>query len=101
MTQQWIRDYMLLALRIDKVFHGFAGSWFVDYYYGPPELKTAADSEPAAPAAARVRAATALLDALPAQSFAPQRAASLEKQATAIELIARKLSGEHFALEEE
>ena len=42
-----------------------------------------------------------LADALPAQSFMPNRVAYLGKHVTAMEMLCRKLSGEHFSLIEE
>ncbi len=39
MSEQWLRDYIQLALRIDKVFHIVVDLPFVDYYYGPSEWK--------------------------------------------------------------
>ena len=42
-----------------------------------------------------------LADALPAQVFAPNRIAYLGKHVKALEMLCRKLSGEHFSLEEE
>lgn len=37
MSEQWLQDYILLALRIDKAIHKFTDNPFVDAYYGPPE----------------------------------------------------------------
>lgn len=101
MSEDWVREYVLLALRIDKLFRRFAHSWFVDVYYGPPDRKAAVDAEPETPPADLVRAAIALADALPAQGFEPQRAAYLERQVRAMETVCRTLSGERFSLADE
>lgn len=101
MSEPWSREYILLALRIDKAFRHVAGSWFVDYYYGPREWKVLVETEPALPAPQLVRAAGALADSLPTQGFEQHRATYLGKQVVAMEVVCRKLSGETFPLEEE
>ncbi len=101
MSEQWFRDYVLLQFRIDKALRKFSESRFVDYYYGPPEWRAAVENEPETPALDLVRAAAALLDALPAQGFEARRAMYLSKQVIALETVCRKLNGESFALEDE
>lgn len=101
MNEQWFREYVLLAFRINKAIRKFSESRFVDYYYGPPEWKAAAEAEAETPAADLVRKAMALADALPAQGFEKHRAAYLEKQVMALETVCRKLNGEAFSLEDE
>ena len=99
--QEWFRDYVQLQFRIDKSIRKFTESRFVDYYYGPPEWKAAVEQEAETPAPDLVRAATALLDALPAQGFEEHRALYLSKQVVALETVCRKLNGETFTLEDE
>ncbi|MEM8529243.1 MAG: hypothetical protein AAGF95_00265 [Chloroflexota bacterium] len=101
MNNDWLQNYIQLGLRIDKVLQRTTGSWFVDYYYGPPEWKADVDTEPDPEPLNLLREATHLLDSLPLQQFETQRANYLEKQVQAIETITRKLNGETFALEEE
>lgn len=36
MNEQWIRDYIMLAFRIQRAFRLCGASWYVDNYYGPP-----------------------------------------------------------------
>lgn len=100
MSEQWCRDYVLLALRINNVLRA-VHSWFDDPYYGPPEWKATVDQEPKLPAADLVRAATALADALPAQGFEQRRGAYLGKQVRAMETFCRKAAGERLALADE
>jgi len=45
MSEQWFREYVLLAFRMDKAIRKFSESRFVDYYYGPPEWKAAVEGE--------------------------------------------------------
>jgi len=99
MNEQWFREYVLLAFRMDKAIRKFTESRFVDYYYGPPEWKAEAEAEK--PADELVRDAMALEDALPEQGFEAHRATYLEKQVVALETVCRKLNGETFSLEEE
>lgn len=101
MSDQWFRDYIQLQFRIDKAIRKFTESRFVDYYYGPPEWKSAVELEAETPAPDLVRAATRLLDTLAEQGFAEHRALYLSKQVIALETVCRKLNGETFALEDE
>jgi len=55
MSEQWFREYVLLAFRIDKAIRKFSESRFVDYYYGPPEWKAAAEAAAEMPAAELVK----------------------------------------------
>ncbi len=101
MNEPWFREYVLLAFRIDKAIRKFSESRFVDYYYGPPEWRAAAEAEADMTAAELVRNAMALAEHLPAQGFETHRATYLEKQVMALETVCRKLNGETFSLEDE
>ncbi|HEU0003819.1 MAG TPA: hypothetical protein VFQ36_23130 [Ktedonobacteraceae bacterium] len=101
MSEQWFRDYVQLQFRMDKAIRKFTESRFVDYYYGPAEWKAAVENEAEKPTPDLVRAAMALLDALPAQGFEEHRALYLSKQVIALETVCRKLNGETFTLEDE
>ena len=61
MSEDWFRNYIQLAWRLDKLFHMHVGLPFVDYYYGPPEWKNQGQSEPEHEPSALVHAATTLL----------------------------------------
>ena len=101
MNEQWFKDYVLLQFRMGKAIRKYTESRFVDYYYGPPEWKALAEAESETPAPDLVRAAMALLDALPAQGFDAHRVTYLSKQVIALETVCRKLNGEMFSLEDE
>ena len=58
-------------------------------------------SEPELEAADLVHQAMKLEDALPAQGFASNRIVYLGKHVKAMEMLCRKLSGEHFTLKDE
>ncbi|HEY1390127.1 MAG TPA: hypothetical protein VGF38_16440 [Ktedonobacterales bacterium] len=101
MHEQWFRDYILLAFRMEKAIRKFTDSRFVDYYYGPPEWKAEAEAETEREPSALVRDAMALEDTLAEQGFEAHRATYLEKQLIALETVCRKLHGETFTLEDE
>jgi len=101
MTTQWCKEYILLALRMDKVIQNFTESRFVDHYYGPSEWKANVLAEAERSPEALVRDAMALEDALAGQNFDAHRTTYLEKQVVALETVCRKLAGETFSLEEE
>jgi hypothetical protein len=45
MNNRWLKDYMLLALGIDKSLRRFSDKPYVDYYYGRPELKERVEAD--------------------------------------------------------
>lgn len=101
MHEQWFRDYVLLAFRMDRAIRKFTDSRFVDYYYGPQEWKAEAEAEAEWEPSALVRDAMALEDTLAEQGFEAHRATYLEKQLIALDTVCRKLNGETFTLEDE
>ncbi|MGZ3615444.1 MAG: hypothetical protein ACXWOL_00570 [Ktedonobacteraceae bacterium] len=101
MSETWLHDYILLAFRIHRLVQIAYDCPFVEEYYGPPELRTQAESEQEPKAADLVRQTMMLGDALPAQGFASNRIVYLGKHVKAMEMLCRKLCGEHFSLKEE
>lgn len=101
MHEQWCKEYILLAFRMDNVIRKFTESRFVDHYYGPPAWKAEAEAEAARSPSELVRDAMALEDTLAAQGFDAHRTTFLGKQLVALETVCRKLNGETFPLEEE
>lgn len=99
-VEPWIRDYVLLAFRIDQQLRA-VDSYLVDAYYGPPTWRTVVENAPSTAPIELVRQAAQLADMLPAQGFSAQREAFLVRQVRALETISRKLDGEIFAPEEE
>ena len=100
MIHPWIKEYILLALRIDKAFRRMDDWPFVDYFYGPAELRADVEREEEKSGAELARAAIALGDALPAQNFERSRANFLEKHVSTMEVLCRKLSGQRFIMQE-
>src|SRR5689334_18414626 len=98
MSETWLHEYMLLALRIHSVVQKAYDCPFVEAYYGPPEWRVQAEAEPESKPAELVSQALVLSEALPAQGFDPNRTAFLSKHVKAMETLCRKLSGERFSL---
>ncbi len=101
MSETWLQNYILLALRLHKVVQARYGSPFVEGYYGPPVWRAQVEAEPEMEASDLVRQAMTLADTLPIQGFASSRVLYLSKQVKAMETVGRKLSGESFQLLEE
>jgi len=88
------RDYLLLALRLDQHRPGH-----VDAYYGPADLKAAADMESLRPPTRLVEDAMALRERLPAEVADPGRREFLRAQLVALEAQARETAGEEIPYE--
>jgi hypothetical protein len=89
------RDYLLLALRLDQHRPGL-----VDGYYGPADLKLAADTE-SLPSPARLADEAVRLQArLPDEVPDPGRRAWLAAQLVALETQAREAAGEVLPYED-
>ncbi|HEX5591657.1 MAG TPA: hypothetical protein VFX65_15290, partial [Candidatus Limnocylindrales bacterium] len=88
------RDYLLVALRLDQHRPGL-----VDAYYGPAELKAAADMEQRRPPARLADDAAALRDRLPSEVADPERREWLRAQLVALETQAREAAGEALPYE--
>lgn len=83
------REYLLLALRLDQHRPGL-----VDAYFGPADLKAAADMEALRPPSRLVDDAAALLASLPDAVEDPDRRAWFRAQVGALEAQARAAAGE-------
>ena len=96
----WIQDYLTLCFQVDAALRRQGMEMFIDYYYGPAEVKEATlAGEELSLQEAKGRAEK-LLERLPAQGFEAQRSAYLEKQAVALRTFARVFSGEELSLDE-
>ncbi len=101
MNDQWIEDYTLLALRIDKLLRGFSDKPYIDYYYGAPELRAKVEAEAEVPAGELTEDAQVLIATLSGQGFEARRSRYLHKHVVAMETMSRKMNGESFSLEDE
>jgi hypothetical protein len=100
MNEQWLHDYTVLALRLNKAV------WLSTSYqpveeYQPPEWEEQVLHEQVHPADMLLRDAQQLQETLPLQPFEPQRTAYLTRQLCALETVSRRLLGEHFSLQEQ
>lgn len=84
-----VRDYLLLALRLDRLRPGSVGGGT-----GVGALRALVRDEPAPSAPALVRAAGRLVGELPAVGLAPERERFLAAQLAALECTARRLVGQ-------
>jgi len=83
------RNYLALALGIDRHFEGF-----VDAYFGPPELRAEAQAGEPRPLPALAAAARELAAAVQASDSGPQRKGFLTLQVRAMSAVLRALAGE-------
>jgi hypothetical protein len=94
--QEWLRDYALLALRVNRHTTGSAmGTVLI--YRGPEEWRALAEQEEPPPAGRLAEDADALLARVP---FEPGRAEYLAAQVRALRAVARRLAGEEAPLPE-
>jgi len=100
LSERWLHDYIVLALRLNKATQQSIPYAPVEEYQ-PPEWHEQVLHEPVQPAALLVRNAQELQETLPLQQFESRRRAYLAKQLRALETVSRRLQGEHFSLQEE
>lgn len=94
--EEWLREYALLALRVNRlVTEGNGGTVLI--YQGPPEWEAQVAAEATQPSGCLVEDAGRLLDAVP---FEPTRAAWLAAQVRAMQAIARRLGDPTMPLAE-
>lgn len=85
------RDYLTLALNLDRHFRGF-----VDAYFGPPELKAEVEAGSPRPLDALANDARKLEMATETCDLDPQRKDFLIRQIRAMSAVIRKLSGDQL-----
>ncbi|MGF7059926.1 hypothetical protein [Brassicibacter mesophilus] len=96
MLHPWFKEYILLALRIDKLFKK-SGDHFIDAYIGPDELSEIVVKENYKSIGNLMKSASRLIQALPKQNFENQRYEFLEKQVQAMEMTLRILNKEKIS----
>ncbi len=90
---KWLEEYILLVLRMDRAMQVVDSSYFLDTYYGPPELRTRAKEEPVLSFPQLSGHAQDLLASLPGLGFENSRAGYLAKHISAIEALAEIQAG--------
>jgi hypothetical protein len=93
LSEHWLHDYTVLALRLNKATQQRAPYAPVEEYQ-PPEWDEQVLHEPVQPADLLVRDAQELQETLPLHHFEPQRTAYLAKQLCALETVSRRMLGE-------
>ncbi|HEY0736026.1 MAG TPA: hypothetical protein VGD69_14020 [Herpetosiphonaceae bacterium] len=101
MSTDWLHQYILLVLRLNKLIAAHTHDPSLLDYYGPAEHQAYVDQEPLTPATRLVQAARMLQDTLREQGFATERATYLGKLVHALETVSRRVAGEHIALREQ
>ena len=99
-SESWLRDYTILALRVNKALWQRTAYQPVEEYQ-PPEWEEQVRHEPIHPADLLLQDAQQLQESLPLQPFEPKRSAYLTKQLCALETMSRRLLGERFSLQEQ
>ncbi|OBC02369.1 DUF885 domain-containing protein [Mycobacterium sp. 852013-50091_SCH5140682] len=94
-SDAFIREYLLLGLRFDRVEEGY-----VDSFTGDPALRRAVDNEPAPDPADLARQADRLLGEIP-QDLDRDRAAYLAAHLRALNCAGRKFAGEQVGFVDE
>ena len=87
----FIKEYLLLALRINKISDGY-----VDAYYGPPELKTLVEIEPVKSAKELIRVCKVLKKDLLEKINDPTRQKYIGTMVNAMEVFLRVLNNEQI-----
>ncbi len=100
MSEHWLHDYTVLALRLNRAIWQSTSYQPVEEYQ-PPEWEEQVLHEPVQPADLLLRDAQELQETLPLQQFEQQRTAYLARQLRALETVSRRLLGEHFSLQEQ
>jgi hypothetical protein len=95
--QEWLRDYALLALRVNERMTDGTAAGTVLIYRGPREWSAQVENEEPPPAGRLADDAEALLGEVP---FEPARARYLTAQVRALRAVARRLAGEELPLPE-
>lgn len=100
MSNGWVENYILLALRIDKAVRNL-GDWFVDCYYGPKHLKRTVEEETVKSSNFLLKEAIKLDDSLKNQTFTSKRKIFLKKQVKAMKMVTKILDNKDIPLEEQ
>ena len=99
--ENWVREYVLLTLRVGKAVQARTGDdWMLDFF-GPPEWKALVDAGEPEPGGALLDATHAAGETLSRQGFETGRTGYLSKHLRALSTVARRLAGEHLSLIEQ
>jgi len=97
----WVEDYILLVLRMDRAFSRVDSSFFLDTYYGPNRLKEIAQNERQKSFTELAKIAIRLKEELLEQQFDLQREEFLGSQVDALLTVAGVMAGVELPFYEE
>jgi hypothetical protein len=100
-TDDWLHEYTLLVLRLNRLIGFRTDDDSLLDYYGLPEYQTQVNQEPQPVAKELVRHAQQLAQTITAQGFEHERADYLAKLVRALETVARRADGETIRLREQ
>ena len=100
MEKTWLENYVLLMLRIDKIFKE-NNDFYVDAYIGPKALKERVENEATKNKKELIDEVENLLSRLNSLSFKDKRKNYLQKQLTAVKTILQIFRGEELTLKEQ
>lgn len=96
MLHPWLKEYTLLALRIDKLFKK-SGDHFIDSYISPEKLNGIVEKESYKSISDLMMSTNKLMNTLPQQNFDKLRYEFLKKQVQAMEMTLRILNNEKIS----
>lgn len=100
MKENFLKDYVLLILRIDKLFKK-EGSYYIDAYIGPDSLKTKVNNEDHFKPQRLIEDANSLLNNLENIEFEDNRKTFMKKHLLAFKSILKVLNNEDINLKQQ
>lgn len=100
MEKTWLENYVLLMLRVDKIFKA-NDDFYVDAYIGPSELQKRVEQEDVKKASKLIQAVDNLLKEFPSREFNINRSNFLQKHLQAVKTILQILDGQKLSLKEQ
>ncbi len=100
MENTWLENYILLMLRLDKIFKKDE-NFYVDAYIGPEKLKDLVEKEKFKKEIELIKDLVNLLSKLKTLDFKETRTSYLKKQLEAVKMILRILNGDKATLKEQ
>jgi len=100
MQKTWLENYVLLMLRLDKIFKK-NNDFYVDAYIGPDKLKEIVDKEDIKEEKELIETVDKLISKLDSLNFKNKRKKYLQKQLKAVKTILYIIKGEQLSLKEQ
>ena len=100
MEKTWLRNYVLLMLRVDKIFKA-NDDFYIDAYIGPSELKEIVEQEEVKKEIELIQATDSLINDLDALDFDINRKEFLKKHLKAVKTILKIFDGQDLSLKEQ